>query len=85
MLTITRAIVSTVSCGAVDQARAIIIGGGVVGVDAAKMAPGPGANATVPDISLEYLRYFSDVISTMAGPGMHPVVPPRRTHIPFPC
>src|SRR5205085_5234323 len=39
-----------------------IIGGGVVGINAAKMAAGMGAKVTVLDLSLERLRYLSDVM-----------------------
>jgi alanine dehydrogenase len=40
----------------------IIIGGGVVGINAAKMAAGMGANVTILDLSLERLRYLDDVL-----------------------
>ncbi|HEY8713359.1 MAG TPA: alanine dehydrogenase, partial [Thermoanaerobaculia bacterium] len=40
----------------------VIIGGGVVGINAAKMAAGMGAKVTVLDLSLERLRYLSDVM-----------------------
>jgi alanine dehydrogenase len=40
----------------------VIIGGGVVGVNAAKMAAGLGAKVAVLDVSLERLRYLSDVM-----------------------
>ncbi len=43
-------------------AEVVIIGGGVVGTNAAKMAAGLGAHVTVLDISLERLRYLSDVM-----------------------
>jgi alanine dehydrogenase len=39
-----------------------IIGGGVVGINAAKMAAGLGARVTILDISLERLRYLDDVL-----------------------
>jgi alanine dehydrogenase len=39
-----------------------IIGGGVVGMNAAKVALGMGANVTLLDINLERLRYLSDVL-----------------------
>ena len=42
--------------------RVVIIGGGVVGTNAAKMAAGLGAHVTVLDVSLERLRYLSDVM-----------------------
>jgi alanine dehydrogenase len=43
-------------------AEVLIIGGGVVGTNAAKMAAGLGAHVTVLDVSLERLRYLSDVM-----------------------
>jgi alanine dehydrogenase len=46
----------------VDPATVVIIGGGVVGGNAAKMASGLGANVYVLDIDLERLRYLSDVM-----------------------
>jgi len=46
----------------VPPARVVILGGGVVGVNAAKMAAGLGASAIILDVSLERLRYLSDVM-----------------------
>lgn len=43
-------------------ARVVILGGGVVGTNAAKMAAGFGARVTILDISLPRLRYLSDVM-----------------------
>ena len=40
----------------------MIIGGGVVGTNAAKMAAGFGARVTILDLSLDRLRYLSDVM-----------------------
>ncbi len=42
-------------------ANVVIIGGGVVGTNAAKMAHGLGANVTILDISPARLRYLDDV------------------------
>ena len=39
----------------------LVVGGGVVGINAAKMAIGLGARVTVFDRSLPRLRYLSDV------------------------
>jgi alanine dehydrogenase len=39
----------------------VIIGGGVVGTNAAKMAMGLGANVTILDTSAERLRYLDDI------------------------
>jgi alanine dehydrogenase len=46
----------------VTPASVVIIGGGVVGTHAAKMAAGLGARVTILDLSLERLRYLSDVM-----------------------
>lgn len=46
----------------VAPANVAIIGGGVVGINAAKMAAGMGARVTILDISLERLRYLDDVL-----------------------
>jgi alanine dehydrogenase len=47
----------------VPPAKVVILGGGVVGINAAKMAAGMGAKVTVLDLSLERLRYLSDVMA----------------------
>jgi len=46
----------------VDPATVVVLGGGVVGGNAAKRASGLGANVYVLDIDLERLRYLSDVM-----------------------
>jgi len=46
----------------VPAAEVVILGGGVVGTNAAKMAAGMGARVTVLDINLDRLRYLSDVM-----------------------
>ncbi|MGI8496154.1 MAG: alanine dehydrogenase [Gemmatimonadaceae bacterium] len=46
----------------VPPAKVVILGGGIVGINAAKMAAGMGAKVTVLDLSLERLRYLSDVM-----------------------
>ena len=46
----------------VPPAKVVILGGGVVGTNAAKMAAGLGATVVVLDLSLERLRYLSDVM-----------------------
>jgi alanine dehydrogenase len=46
----------------VDPATVVIIGGGVVGINAAKMASGLGAKVYILDIDLDRLRYLSDVM-----------------------
>jgi alanine dehydrogenase len=42
--------------------KVIILGGGVVGTEAAKMAAGLGADVTIMDISLPRLRYLDDTL-----------------------
>lgn len=46
----------------VDPGTVLVIGGGVVGTHAAKMACGLGAKVYVLDMSLERLRYLSDIM-----------------------
>jgi len=43
-------------------AEVVILGGGVVGTNAAKMAAGLGAHVTILDINLDRLRYLADVM-----------------------
>ena len=43
-------------------AEVVILGGGVVGTNAAKMAAGFGAHVTILDLDLDRLRYLSDVM-----------------------
>jgi alanine dehydrogenase len=46
----------------VEPGDVLILGGGVVGTNAAKMASGLGANVTIMDINLDRLRYLSEVM-----------------------
>ncbi len=46
----------------VPPAKVVVLGGGIVGINAAKIAAGMGAKVTVLDVSLERLRYLSDVM-----------------------
>ncbi len=46
----------------VRPAEVVIIGGGVVGTHAAKMAAGLGAHVTILDLDLDRLRYLDDVM-----------------------
>ncbi|HET7321123.1 MAG TPA: alanine dehydrogenase [Longimicrobiaceae bacterium] len=46
----------------VAPASAVILGGGVVGTNAAKIAAGMGAHVSILDVSLHRLRYLSDVM-----------------------
>ncbi|MEO8217573.1 MAG: alanine dehydrogenase [Acidobacteriota bacterium] len=52
-----------------------IIGGGVVGINAAKMAVGLGARVTILDTNLDRLRYLDDIfngrVQTMASNKAH--------------
>ena len=43
-------------------ASVVILGGGVVGANAAKVAAGLGANVTILDVNLDRLRYLDDVM-----------------------
>ena len=46
----------------VEPGNVLILGGGVVGTNAAKMAAGMGAHVTIMDINLDRLRYLDDVM-----------------------
>ncbi len=46
----------------VPPARVLVIGGGIVGTEAAKMAAGLGADVTLMDLSLPRLRYLADIM-----------------------
>ena len=46
----------------VESANVVVIGGGVVGTNAAKMAAGLGARVTILDLNLDRLRYLDDVM-----------------------
>lgn len=46
----------------VPPANVIVLGGGIVGVNAAKVAAGMGANTTILDINIPRLRYLDDVM-----------------------
>ena len=61
----------------VAPGEVVILGGGVVGINAAKMAAGLGAHVTILDISLDRLRYLDDVLPGQRGhrllqPPQHP-------------
>ena len=45
----------------VERANVVIVGGGNVGTNAAKMAVGMGANVTILDISAKRLAYLDDI------------------------
>ncbi|MEG1562675.1 MAG: alanine dehydrogenase [Bacteroides sp.] len=46
----------------VKPAKVLILGGGIVGSNAALMAAGLGADVTIADISLPRLRYLSEIL-----------------------
>jgi len=46
----------------VPPAKVLVLGGGIVGTQAAKMAAGLGASVTIMDVNLNRLRYLSDVM-----------------------
>lgn len=45
----------------VDRANVVILGGGVVGINAAKMAVGLGAKVTILDVNVVRLDYLADI------------------------
>ncbi len=45
----------------VSRAKVVIVGGGVVGMNAAKIAVGFGARVVIMDVNLERLRYLDDI------------------------
>ncbi|MFN3467898.1 MAG: alanine dehydrogenase, partial [Candidatus Brocadiales bacterium] len=46
----------------VTPAEVVVIGGGVVGTNASKVAAGLGARVTIMDINLDRLRYLDDIM-----------------------
>lgn len=46
----------------VAPAKVLILGGGIVGTQAAKMAAGMGAQVTIMDVSLNRMRYLEDIL-----------------------
>jgi len=46
----------------VSPGKVLILGAGVVGVQAAKMAAGLGAHVTIMDVNMKRLRYVNDVL-----------------------
>jgi alanine dehydrogenase len=46
----------------VKPAKVLVIGGGIVGTQAAKMAAGLGADVIIMDLSLDRLRYLDDIM-----------------------
>ncbi|ABM29397.1 alanine dehydrogenase [Nitratidesulfovibrio vulgaris] len=54
----------------VDPGTVVVIGGGVVGTNAAKMACGLGAKVYILDMNLDRLRYLSDIMPANCFPLM---------------
>lgn len=54
----------------VDPGTVVVIGGGVVGTNAAKMACGLGAKVYILDMNLDRLRYLSDIMPSNCFPLM---------------
>ena len=54
----------------VEPATVVVIGGGVVGVNAAKMACGLGAKVYILDNNLDRLRYLDDIMPANCFPVM---------------
>ena len=52
------------------SANVLVIGGGVVGIHAAQVACGMGANVTILDMNIERLRYLSEVMPANCQPLM---------------
>lgn len=46
----------------VAPGKVVVIGGGIVGTNAAKIAAGMGADVTVMDMNIERLRYLDDIL-----------------------
>jgi len=46
----------------VKPAKVLVLGGGVVGTNAAKIAAGMGADVTIMDVNISRLRYLDDVM-----------------------
>jgi alanine dehydrogenase len=57
----------------VEPANVMILGGGVVGTNAAKVAAGLGARVNIFDISLDRLRYLDDIMP----PNVHTMMSTR--------
>ncbi|MEK6799241.1 MAG: alanine dehydrogenase [Planctomycetota bacterium] len=59
----------------VQPAHVLILGGGVVGTNAAKVAAGLGATVTIMDVNIDRLRYLDDVMPA----NVHTVYSDRLT------
>ena len=68
----------------VPPAKVVVLGGGIVGINAAKMAAGMGAKVTILDLSLHRLRYLSDVMPanvTCIYSNRHNILEIGRAHV----
>lgn len=54
----------------VKPAKVLVLGAGIVGTNAAKIAAGMGADVTVVDVNLQRLRYLDDVMPKNVGTMM---------------
>jgi alanine dehydrogenase len=63
----------------VEAANVVILGGGVVGSNAAKVAAGLGANVFILDVSLDRLRYLDDIMPANVSTLMSNFVNIRET------
>lgn len=52
----------------VEPATVLVLGGGIVGSNAAKVAAGMGARVIIMDVNLDQLRYLSDVMPANVQP-----------------
>ncbi len=51
----------------VPPAEVVVLGGGVVGTNAAKVAAGSGARVTILDVNVDRLRYLDDIMPANVG------------------
>ncbi|MEB3233093.1 MAG: alanine dehydrogenase [Leptolyngbyaceae bacterium] len=69
-------------CPGVKSGNVVILGGGIVGTEAAKMAVGLGATVTIFDISVERLRYLETLFGSRVNllsstaPAIATAIPP---------
>lgn len=59
----------------VEPAHVVVLGGGVVGANAAKVAAGFGAQVSILDVNLDRLRYLDDIMP----PNVHTLFSDRHT------
>ncbi|MEE3035328.1 MAG: alanine dehydrogenase [Bacteroidota bacterium] len=69
----------------VEPANVLIIGGGIVGSEAAKMAAGMGAKVTILDKDLNRLRYLDEImpsnVTTLYSNGYHIHEQIKKSHL----